>query len=89
MAKVIIEVVLNPDLDVAKVNAGAICRGVVAFGEDELKVIFEVDTAAPMKAVEFKYLNPTDSDELTGFSFAGITSYNSGEMVVAVYFKEM
>ncbi len=89
MAKSLIEVTLNPDIDVAKVNAGAICRGVVAFGEDELKVIFEIDQAAPMKAVEFKYLNPTDSDDLTGYSFAGITSYDSGEMVVAVYFKEM
>ncbi|MEI6206621.1 MAG: hypothetical protein WCP20_07560 [Desulfuromonadales bacterium] len=89
MAKLLMEVTLNPDVDIAKVNAGAICRGVVAFGEDDLKVIFEVDEAAPMKAVEFKYLNPTDSDNLTGYSFAGITSYNSGEMVVAVYFKEM
>lgn len=89
MAKSLIEVTLNPDIDVAKVNAGAICRGVVAFGEDELKVIFEIDQAAPMKAVEFKYLNPTDSDDLTGYSFAGITSYDGGEMVVAVYFKEM
>lgn len=88
MAKLLIEVTLNPDIDVAKVNAGAISRGVVAFGED-LKAIFEVDASAPMKAVEFKYLMPTESDDLTGYSFAGTTSFNDGETIISVYFKEM
>ena len=88
MAKTLIEVKLNPSIDIAKVNAGAISRGVVAFGED-LKAIFEVDDAAPMKAVEFKYIMPTESDDLAGYSFAGTTSFNDGETVIAVYFKEM
>ena len=88
MAKLLIEVKLNPSIDIAKVHAGAISRGVVAFGED-LKAIFEVDESAPMKAVEFKYLMPTESEDLTGYSFAGTTSFNDGETVIAVYFKEM
>jgi len=88
MSKLLIEITLNPDIDVAKVNAGAISRGVVAFGED-LKVIFEVDPTAPMKAVEFKYLMPTESDDITGFSFAGTTSFNDGETIISVYHKEM
>jgi hypothetical protein len=88
MAKLLIEVRLNPSIDIAKVNAGAISRGVVAFGED-LKAIFEVDESAPMKAVEFKYLMPTESEELAGYTFAGTTAFNDGETVIAVYFKEM
>jgi hypothetical protein len=88
MARLLVEVILNPDIDVAKVNAGALSRGVVAFGED-LKVLFEVDETAPMKAVEFKYLMPTESDDLTGYSFAGTTAFNDGETVISVYYKEM
>jgi hypothetical protein len=88
MAKSLIEVKLNPSIDVAKVNAGAIARGVVAAGED-LKAIFEIDEAAPIKAVEFKYLMPTESDDLTGYSFAGTTSFNDGDTVISVYYKEM
>jgi hypothetical protein len=88
MAKLLMEVTLNPSVDVAKVNAGAVARGVVAFGEN-LKVIFEVDESAPAKAVEFKYLMPTESEDLAGFSFAGTTAFNDGETVIAVYFKEM
>ena len=88
MAKLLIEVKLNPSIDIAKVNAGAISRGVVAFGED-LKAIFEVDESAPMKAVEFKYLMPTESEDLAGYTFAGTTAFNDGETVIAVYFKEM
>lgn len=88
MAKSLIEVKLNPSIDVAKVNAGAIARGVVAAGED-LKVIFEIDDAAPVKAVEFKYLMPTESDDLTGCSFAGTVSFNDGDTVIAVYYREM
>jgi len=88
MAKILIEVKLNPEIDVAKVNAGAVARGVVAAGED-LKVIFEADEGTAMKAVEFKYLMPTESDDLTGYSFAGTTSFNDGETVISVYYKEM
>lgn len=88
MAKLLIEVKLNPEVEVAKVNAGAISRGVVAAGED-IKAIFEVDESAPSKAVEFKYLMPTESDDLTGFSYAGTVAFNDGETVIAVYFKEM
>ena len=88
MEKLLIEITLNPDIDVAKVNAGAIARGVVAFGED-LKVIFEVDPTASMKAVEFKHPMPTESDDITGYSFAGTTSFNDGETIISVYYKEM
>jgi hypothetical protein len=88
MTKLLIEVTLNPSIDVAKVNAGAISRGIVAFGEN-LKAIFEVDATAPMKAVEFKYLMPTESDDLAGYSFAGTTAFNDGETVISVYYKEM
>jgi hypothetical protein len=88
MEKTLIEVTLNPSIDIAKVNAGAICRGVVSAGEN-LKAIFEVDGSAPIKAVEFKYLMPAESDDITGFTFAGTTSFNDGETVISVYFKEM
>jgi hypothetical protein len=88
MAKTIIEVKLNPSIEVAKVNAGGIARGVVAAGED-LKVIFEVDESAPMKAVEFKYIMPTESDDITGYFCAGTTSFNDGDTVIVVYYKEM
>jgi len=88
MAKLLIEVKLNPEVSVAKVNAGAISRGVVAAGED-IKAIFEVDETAPAKAIEFKYLMPTESDDLAGYSFAGTVAFNDGETIIAVYFKEM
>lgn len=88
MAKLLMEVKLNPEVDVAKVTAGAVCRGVVAAGED-IKAIFEVEESAPSKAVEFKYLMPTESDDLTGFTFAGSVAFNNGETIIAVYFKEM
>lgn len=88
MEKLLVAITLNPDIDVAKVNAGAVSRGVVAFGED-LKIVFEVDPTAPMKAVEFKYLMPTESDDISGYSFAGTTSFNDGETVISVYYKEM
>ncbi|MBF0558456.1 MAG: hypothetical protein HQL08_06710 [Nitrospirae bacterium] len=84
----LIEVILNPSVEVAKVNAGAISRGVVAFGEN-IKAIFEVNETAPVKAIEFKYLMPTESDDLTGYAHAGTVAFNDGETVISVYFKEM
>lgn len=88
MAKLLVEVKLNPETNVAKLNAGAVSRGVVAAGDD-IKAIFEVDETAPAKAVEFKYLMPTESDDLTGFAYAGTVSFNDAETIIAVYYKEM
>jgi hypothetical protein len=85
----IFSITLDPDKDIAKVPAGAIPRGIVLAGED-IKAIFEADEEAPIKAVEFKYPMPGDSEvDIIGFTYIGLASFNDGECVSLVYCKEM
>ena len=88
MSKILMSIDLDPSKDIAKLPSGAIARGVVANGEN-ITAVFEVDTSASPKAVEFKYPSPGEAEDIDGFTFCGTAVFNEGATIVAVYSREL